>query len=189
MTTHTDRFTQLDATLALAFIELPVAEVHGTVVGAIASHMKTGVSPDLLKLIEPDADSSLGQYAQLNELLYDMYRENSERLIEGKENFDLLMPSDDEPIEIRTASLGAWARGYLLGLLHSNLFSIDQLPESGPEIARDMLQISEASAGGDEEREEEFALAELHEYLKVGAQLIFEFIYAERAKKAPAQPQ
>jgi uncharacterized protein YgfB (UPF0149 family) len=189
MTSHSDRFTQLDATLALAFIDLPVAEVHGTVAGAIASHMKTGVTPDLLKLIEPDADSSLGHYSQLNELLYDLYRETSEWLIEGKEKFDLLLPSDDEPLEIRTASVAAWARGYLLGLLHTNLFGIDQIPESGSEIARDMLQISEASAGADEEKEEDFALAELHEYLKVGAQLIFEFIYAERASKAPAQTQ
>jgi uncharacterized protein YgfB (UPF0149 family) len=189
MTSNTDRFTQIEAALALASIDLSPSEAHATVVGAIANHMKTGLTPDLLTLIEPNASSTMAQYAQLNVLLHDLYRENGELLIEGKEDFDILLPSDEEPLEVRTESLAAWARGFLLGLLYNNVFSIDQLPESGAEIARDMLQISEASAGADDEKVEDFALAELHEYLKVGAQLIFEFIYAERASKMPAQAQ
>ena len=59
------------------------------------------------------------------------------------------------------------------------------MPENGAEIARDFMQISEATAGQDDEVEEDWALAELQEYIKVGAQLIFEFIYSERAAKAP----
>lgn len=189
MSSTTDRITQIDAAVSLSGLDLAAAEVHGTVVGAIANHMKTGTSPNLLQLIEPNADAGSGQFAPLNELLYDLYRENSELLLEGKENFDLLLPSEDEPLELRTESLAAWTKGFLLGLLHNNAFSIDQLPENGAEIARDMIQISEAAAGAGDENEEDWALAELHEYLKVGAQLIFEFIYAERASESPQQTQ
>lgn len=189
MTSAVDRFIQIESTLALAGLELSASELHATVVGAIANHMKCGQSPDLLKLIEPEAKASDGRYAQLNELLYDIYRETSELLLEGKENFDLLLPAEDEPLAVRTEAIASWARGYLLGLLYNNAFSIDQLPESGAEIARDVMQIAEASAGEDDEQEEDWALAELHEYLKVGSQLIFEFIYSERASKAPDTPQ
>ncbi len=189
MSSTTDRFTQLEAAIALSGLEIQASEVHGILVGAIANHMKSGLSPNLLQLVEPNADAGSGQYAPLNELLYDLYREFSETLLEGKEDFDLLLPGDDEDIGIRTESLAAWAKGYLLGLMHNNAFGLDQLPDSGAEIARDMLQISEATAGVDQEDEEDWALAELHEYLKVGAQLIFEFIYTERASQAPAQPQ
>lgn len=185
----TERFNQIEATTALTGIELPAAEIHGTVVGAIANHMKSGITPDLLKLVEPEADSQDGRYTQLTELLYDLYRENSELLLEGKEDFDLLLPDDNTSLEERTENLAAWAKGYLLGLLYNSAFSIDQIPESGAEIARDIMQISEAAAGADGEKEEDWALAELREYLKVGAQLIFEFIYTERAKKASAQTQ
>lgn len=185
----TDRYTQIEAALALAGLELPAAEVHGTIVGAIANHMKSGVSPNLLQLFEPGADQGSGQYAPFNELLYDLYRENSELLLEGKESYELVMPTEDEPLAVRTEQLAAWARGYLLGLMYNDAFSLDQLPESGAEIARDMMQISEAAAGADDEREEDFALAELHEYLKVGSQLIFEFIYSERAQAMPEQAQ
>jgi len=182
-----DRYTQIEATLALANVELSVSEVHGTVVGAIANHLKTGLTPDLLKLIEPSADGNDGRYSQLNELLYDMYRENSEVLFESKEGYELLLPDDEESIGVRVDGLAMWSKGYLLGLLFNNQFSIDQLPESGAEIARDMMEIAEAGAGADDEQEEDWALGELEEYIKVGSQLIFEFIYSERSSDAPKE--
>lgn len=185
----TDRFTQIEATLALADLELSVSEVHGTIVGAITNHMKSGVTPDLLKLIEPEANADDGRFSQLNELLYDLYRENSETLLASQAGLTPLLPSDDENLALRVDGLATWCKGYLLGLLYNNAFSIDQIPESGAEIARDMMEIAEASAGVDDEQEEDWALSELEEYIKVGAQLIFEFIYAERAAAAPPTSQ
>ena len=184
-----DRYTQVEATLALADIELSVSELHGTIVGTIANHLKTGVSPDLLKLVEPGSDANDGRFSQLSELLYDLYRENSEVLFESKEGYDLLLPDDDENINIRVEALANWSRGYLLGLLYNDRFSVDQLPESGSEIARDMMEIAEAAAGADDEQEEDWALGELEEYIKVGSQLIFEFIYSERSSDAPKTQQ
>lgn len=190
MTNLTDRYTQIEATLALAGVEaLSPSEVHGTVVGAIANHLKTGMTPDLLKLIEPESDANDGRFTQLSELLYELYREVSELLFESKEGFELILPDEDESIEVRVDGIANWSKGYLLGLLYNNAFSIDQLPENGAEIARDMIEISEAGAGADSEKEEDWALSELHEYVKVGSQLIFEFIYSERTADAPAQEQ
>jgi len=110
-------------------------------------------------------------------------------LFESNEGFDLVLPGDDESIDVRVEGIATWAKGYLLGLLYNNVFSIDQLPESGAEIARDMIEISEAAAGADSEKEEDWALAELHEYVKVGSQLIFEFIYSERTVEASTSEQ
>ena len=177
---------EIDAALSLANIEMSASEVHGTVVGSIANHLKTGVSPDLLKLIEPQASGDEDHFSQLNTLLYDLYRDSSELLFEGKEGFDLLLPDEDDALLVRADGLAAWAKGFILGLLYNNAFSIDQLPENAPEIVRDMMQISEAAAGADDEQDEDWALAELHEYLKVGAQLVFEFIYSERAAMSPS---
>lgn len=184
-----DRYTQVETTLALTGLELSVSEVHGTVVGAIANHLKTGLTPDLLKLIEPNADANDGRYTQLTELLYDLYRENSEVMFESKEGYGLLLPDEDEAIHVRVDGLSSWSKGYLLGLLYNDRFSMDQLPESGSEIARDMMEIAEAGAGADEEQEEDWALGELEEYVKVGSQLIFEFIYSERSSDAPKAKQ
>jgi len=180
MSNLTDRFTQIEATLDLASIEeLTPSELHGTVVGAMCNHMKSGMTPDLLKLIEPSADANDGRFTQVTALLYELYRETSELLIETKDGFDLILPSDDESIETRVEGVATWCKGFILGLLYNDAFSIDQLPESGAEIARDLMEIAEAAAGAGDEQEEDWALAELHEYIKVGSQLIFEFIYSE----------
>ncbi len=189
MTNTVDRFTAIEATIALAGLEISPSELHGTVIGAIANHLKTGMSPDLLKLVEPSADANDGRFSQLSSMLYEMYREYSELLFNGGEGFELVLPDDDESIGIQVEGIATWTKGFLLGLLYNDLFSIDQIPESGAEIARDMIEISEAGAGEDTETEEEWALAELQEYVNVGSQLIFEFIYSERSKDAPETTQ
>lgn len=190
MSEQADYYLQIESTLALAGLDsLTPSEVHGTVVGAIANHLKTGMTPDLLKLVEPEADANDGRFAPVSEMLYELYRETSEILFDSKEGFELVLPDDDAPLAQRVDGLATWSKGYLLGLLYNDLFSIDQLPESGAEIARDMIEISEVGSGADSEREEAWALAELEEYLKVGSQLIFEFIYSERAADAPTLSQ
>ena len=189
MPNSVDRYIQIESALVLSGIEISASEVHGTIVGAIANHMKSGQSPDLLRLVEPNADPNDGRFAQLSETLYDLYRENSGFLLEGKEGFNLLMPDDDESINARAEALASWSRGYILGLLYNEAFSIDQLPDNGPEIVRDIMQIAEAAAGSDNEQEEGWALAELEEYIKVGCQLVFEFIYSQRASDAPPLKQ
>ncbi len=189
MTNATDRFTQIEATIALSGLELTTSEVHGTIVGAIANHLKTGLTPDLLKLIEPEADANDGRFSQLNTMLYDIYRETSEILFNGGEGFYLVLPDDDAPLGVQVEGIATWSKGYLLGLLYNDVFGIDQIPESGAEIARDMMEIAEAGVGDAPEEEESWALAELQEYIKVGSQLIFEFIYSERSADAPQTKQ
>ena len=187
MTNPSDRYTQIEALLDSSACELSVSEVHGTVVGAVANHLQSGISPNLLKLIEPGADPDDEGHARLREALNDMYREATEQLLAASEDYDLLLPDENEALDVRTDGLATWARGYVLGLLYNDAFRVDQLPESGPEIARDIMQIAEVDAGMADEKEEDWALAELHEYIKVGSQLIFEFIYAARASEAPEQ--
>lgn len=190
MSNLVDRFTQIEATLDLAGIqELSPSEVHGTIMGSICNHMKSGHTPDLLKLIEPEADQNDGRFNQLKETLYDLYRDNTEMLLESKEGFGLILPDEEERIDVRVEGIATWCKGFLLGLLYNNAFSIDQIPESGSEIVRDMMEIAEAASGFDGDNEEDWALAELEEYVKVGSQLVFEFIYSERSSGAPETAQ
>ncbi|MEO0367689.1 MAG: UPF0149 family protein [Pseudomonadota bacterium] len=184
---QTNDYTRLAATLSLLELEISPSESHGVLVGAIINHLKSGQSPDLLKLIEPEADANESRFQNLAEVVYELYRETSDTLFEATENFDLLLPDDTAPLDVRTEELANWCKGFLLGLLHNNAFGIDELSANGAEIARDFIEISEAAAGNDDEKEEDWALAELHEYVKVGAQLIFEFCYSERAQPASDQ--
>ncbi len=182
-------YEQLGVVLELAQLDVTASEVHGIVAGAIVNHLKTGKTPDLLKLIEPTADAAQGRFSNLLTLVYEVYRQTSDHLFDDSTQFDILLPDDDEPIEFRADELASWCKGYVLGLLHNDAFSIDQLPSNSPEIVRDFIDISEAAGGLDDEEEEDWALTELHEYVKVGAQLIFEFTYAEKVSDGPTTLQ
>ena len=63
MPDRSDRYTQIESTLALADVtELTPSELHGTVVGAIVNHLKTGITPNLLTLIAPEAKAEDGRF-------------------------------------------------------------------------------------------------------------------------------
>ena len=176
-------YAQIEAAASLESIDIHPSEVHGTVVGALANHLKSGHKPDLPTLLLDQEQQSKVQ--AFIDLLHELYRENADVLLEGGEGFELMLASTEDALDMRTESLALWCRGYMLGLLYNEAFSIDQLTENGSEIARDILAISEAEAGNADDTEEDWALAELEEYVKVGVQLIFEFIYSERATEAP----
>ena len=186
--TPAERYKQLDSALNLASRSESPSEVHGLIIGCISNHLATGIKPELIGLMTggetPEGTSSLA------DLIYEVYRENSELLFNSDDIFDLLIPDDDATVVLRTEALAEWCQGYILGLLHSDQLAIDQLPEDGPEIARDILSISEAGPSeGDDAQKDEWALAELQEYVKVGVQLVFEFIYQSRASKQSAVPE
>ena len=186
--TPAERYTQLDSALKLADRSESPSEVHGLIIGCVSNHLATSVKPSLIDLFM--GDEKQGNVSGLVELIYEIYRESSELLFNSDDIFDLLTPDDDVEVDSRTEALAEWCQGYMLGLLHSDKLSIDQLPEDGPEIARDIMSISQAGASeGDDAQKDEWALAELQEYVKVGVQLIFEFIYQSRAAKQPQTPE
>lgn len=182
-----EQYQQLESSLQLAGLHQPSSEVHGMIIGSIANHMFTSKAPNLLNLLVGE-NNSVDTQQPLDDLLNEMYRDASEVLLENNDDYQLLLIDEDTKLSIRTESLADWCRGYLLGLLHNNTVSIDQLPEDGSEIARDILAISEAAPNEEETEEDEWALAELAEYVKVGTQLIFEFIVRVRSEQQPQTP-
>ena len=189
-----EQYQQLESSLDLAGLYQPSSEVHGLIVGCITNHMHIAKAPNLLSLLTGKTaageDESNANYAPLQDLLNELYRDTSETLLENADEFQLLLIDADAQLSTRTESLADWSRGYLLGLLQNDTIAIDQLPEDGSEIARDILAISEAGPNEEETdtEEDEWALAELEEYVKVGVQLIFEFIVRARSEQQPQAP-
>lgn len=185
-----EQHQQLESSLHLAGLYQPSSEVHGLIVGSIANHMLTTKAPNLLELLVGKSVQEK-THQPLFELLNEIYRETSEILLENNDDYQLMLIDSETQLSVRTESLADWCRGYLFGLLQNDTVAIDQLPEDGSEIARDILAISEAGPNevvGEENDEDEWALAELEEYVKVGSQLIFEFIVRSRSEQQPQAP-
>ncbi len=87
-----------------------------------------------------------------------------------------ILPDDDENLLTRVESLASWCGGFLYGLGIGEGMDIGKLSEEAQELVRDFTEISRAGMeqdDGDSGEEEERAYAELVEYVRVGAQVIF----------------
>ncbi len=152
------------------------AEAHGTLAGALCA---TGAYrlEDWLAEILPDGAAPGVAAAQLREV----YHETRAALTGTHMQFELLMPDDEQPIELRTEALSLWCNGFVYGLGTSGAPDPEQLPGDAGEIVRDLAQIMRA---GVDEREgleaNEAALAELVEFVRVGVQVVFEELGALR---------
>ena len=152
------------------------AEAHGTLAGALCA---TGAYrlEDWLADILPDGAASGDAAVRLREV-YDGTRA---ALTGTQMQFDLLMPDDEQPIELRTEALTLWCNGFVYGLGTSGAPDPEHLPGDAGEIVRDLAHIMRA---GVDEREgleaNEAALAELVEFVRVGVQVVFEELGALR---------
>jgi uncharacterized protein YgfB (UPF0149 family) len=96
----------------------------------------------------------------------------------GDLRFRLMLPSDDEPLQQRTAALSEWCQGFMHGLVAGGAADAglqdDALVTSLiSEILDDFSEITQATSVDDSE-ESERAFFELAEYVRVSAQLIYD---------------
>lgn len=86
---------------------------------------------------------------------------------------DLLLPAEGTPLFERTAALGEWCQGYLLGLAVGGVGENTPLPDDVGELIRDFTEISRAGFEVDEgDEDDEVAFTDVVEYVRVGVLLI-----------------
>jgi uncharacterized protein YgfB (UPF0149 family) len=160
------------------------SEVHGVIVGMLGA---AGCIDEagLLEVLDlpPGADPAASE-PWLDELV----AETRERLADPLFRFALVVPSDDRPLTERSASLGEWCSGLLSGVALVGMQDLAQLSPEIQEYLRDVSEIARASDYRVTEgaEEDEAAFAELVEYLRTGAMLMFESLgsRADRAARA-----
>ena len=113
---------------------------------------------------------------ECEDLLVTLFQETYRSLSERQSGFEPLLPDDADNTAARTEALAHWCEGFLHGLVSSK--QDDTLKSrlgSDPlaDIIKDVLQITRATVGEDDEDDEE-ALTEIVEYLRVAAQLVYE---------------
>jgi uncharacterized protein YgfB (UPF0149 family) len=107
-----------------------------------------------------------------------------ESLESGDMSLELLLPGDAVPVDERAANLAAWCQGFMHGLSRGAADPASLETGVTGEIVRDFSEISRAEFGADETLEEaESAYAELLEFVRVSAQLVFEELYDQRGAR------
>jgi len=178
---HQPDYSEIQHLLAQARSLADAAEAHGTLTGCLCGASSYRFEDWLREILpegraEPDAA----------ETLQALYAETVDALEQPDMSFEPLLPSDAQPLEARTAALAEWCQGFLYGLGSGPITDARRLPGEAGEIVRDFAEITRAGVDTNESEEtNEAAYAELVEFVRVGAQLLFEELAAARHTAPP----
>ncbi len=158
--------------------ELPAAEAHGCLCGALCADDDYALSRWLIEIApEPGHE---GQLEQPESVLRLLFRSTAESLQGDGMSFAPLLPDDDSPLSMRTEALAHWAQGFLYGLAAGEIGRRADLPAAVHEVLRDFAEIGRATLDQEGDAPEpdaeadEAAFAEVHEFVRVGVQLVYD---------------
>lgn len=167
--------------------ETMAAEAHGVITGVLCVSSDDESSSKWVPLLLADAaQMEAAAVKKLSLLLLFMHQNTHASLKTSDFSFDLLMPDDNLPVSTRIAALADWCRGYLLGLsVHGTDNQVGKLSlaDEKKEFIEDLIEISNVQAGQESENQAEGYLLELHEFVRVGVQAIFDENQPQAAKK------
>ena len=173
-------YAQLQRLMADCRAVTEPAEAHGSLAGALCASDSYRLDDWLAEILPEGAEQGAA-----GACLRELYDETRSALAGAQMQFELLMPDDDEPIELRAAALTLWCNGFVYGLGTGGAADPERLPGDAGEIVRDLAEITRAGVDEREgEEANEAALAELVEFVRVGVQVVFEELGALRAPPA-----
>lgn len=159
-----------DALVRIGYSE-DAAEYHGTLCGSLC--VKRPEEIDLLHLLDAGGEMAPRKDPRAQEALARLCEQSLSALQDSDMIFMPLLPDDESPLPPRVRALASWCGGFLFGLASRPRLDLKQCSEDAREILRDFTQFTKASAGEEDGEMEENAYAELVEYIRVGAQLVF----------------
>jgi uncharacterized protein YgfB (UPF0149 family) len=162
---------ELDEVVAHLRLSIRASELHGSLCGLLAADGRPGKRSVLSALhLEPGSDS-VSDHDQ--DVLDQVARQSAEELADPELGFEPLLPADDRPLPERADALVDWCRGFLGGFGLGGPAVHGRLSEEGQEILRDLGTIAASSLDFGSAEEDEDALIELHEFIRMGAMLLF----------------
>ena len=178
------RFKDFEDVLATAGSLADAAEAHGSLCGALCS-MSPYKMQDWVNEILPDGAALSDEAAAM---LEKVFTATATSFGEQGMEFEPLLPDDESPLNGRANALALWCTGFLYGLGTGHISDLEALNGDVGEIVRDFTEISRAT-GDDAEADEssEQAYAELVEFIRVAAQVVFEELLPLRRQVYPAQ--
>ena len=191
----TNDYDALRESLNNAGASLALPELHGGVCGALCAGGPTAAERWLDDFL---ADHEARNAAGVRAVGRDLERASWQAFADGELAFEPLLPSDDAPLEEQVQALAHWCHGFLngLGATAPDLVGRNSRPTATAaavataEVAEILGDFSEISRAGidDEDAADrdraDFALAELKEYARVSAQIVFEHLVERRAAAA-----
>jgi uncharacterized protein YgfB (UPF0149 family) len=171
-------YPELSQALADTTLKLHASQAHGLVCGIIVGNTEHKVDASAWQELVTGAEAS----GKVPALLQSLYMESEKQLADFLFEFDLLLPSEDDELSVRTEALSLWCQGFLVGLKLSNVPIADREPGDATEAINDLIEI--ASINYEEvvdNEEDEAAYIEFVEYVRVAVILIYQDVREQPA--------
>ena len=178
------QFKDFEDVLAGAGSLADAAEAHGSLCGALCA-MAPYKMQDWVNEILPDGSTLSDESSAMIEKVFTA---TSTSFGEQGMEFEPLLPDDEQPLNGRANALALWCTGFLYGLGTGHISDLEALNGDVGEIVRDFTEISRATGDdADADESNEQAYAELVEFIRVAAQVVFEELLPLRRQVYPAQ--
>lgn len=165
-------YDELNAVLQRIGYVDDAAEYHGALCGALSVRRPEDI--DLFGLIDTGDRAPARRDAEAQDALQRLRIETFDALADEDMSFEPLLPDDEAALVPRVQALVAWCEGFLYGLASKAGLDLQRCSEDAREIIRDFTDLTQAAVGDEADPNiEENAYAELVEYVRVGAQLVF----------------
>lgn len=157
---------EVQAAIDALRLAVPAPELHGALSGWLAGG--GGATPRwLAAVLADDAVADVEGGGALARLAAATGRQLDDRDF----GFDLLLPDDDAPLQARSGALFEWCRGFVGGFgLAAG--AAPTLSDEGREALADVARLAAAQAQDDGDDEDEAALEEIVEFVRVAALLL-----------------
>lgn len=173
-------YDELDDTVVHLKLAIPASDLHGSLCGFLAGGGRVG-KQSLIEVLHLESEAVPAGRDQA--LLERLVTQSESELADPELGFEPLLPADDRPLPERAEALVDWCRGFLGGFGLAGTEAHRKLSDEAQEILRDFGTLAASSFDFGDEGEDEDALIELHEFVRMGAMLLF----AECAKRPASQ--
>ncbi|HEY8585793.1 MAG TPA: UPF0149 family protein [Rhodanobacter sp.] len=162
---------ELDTLVRQLRLGTTASELHGSLSGYLAGGAKLP-GGGVLATLQLDGEATGAGAAELA-LLDRLARHSEAELTDVELGFEPLLPEDDRPLEERAEAMVDWCRGFLGGFGLAGAAAHANLSEEAQEVLRDLGTIAASSFDFDDADEDEDALIEVQEFVRVAAMMLF----------------
>lgn len=161
----------IDALIMRLRLGVEASELHGSLCGYLAGggSLRGGTLLAALQLEGEATSPGAGDQAVLDRLV----AESEAELDDPELGFEPRLPEDDRPLAERAEAMVDWCRGFLGGFGLAGTAAHAQLSAEAQEILRDLGTVAASSFDFGNENEDEDALIEVHEFVRMAAMLLF----------------
>jgi uncharacterized protein YgfB (UPF0149 family) len=164
-------FPELERQLSALEADMVATESHGV----LCARFCTETRPDPAAWVQEvlgQQDMNNLQVRRSQEILAHLYLQTEQLFQNTLEQFDLLMPDDQEALNIRMQALVDWCGGFLGGLGLAGLEDDESLDPEIREIMQDFVEITRMDVAIDDVEENEAAFTEIEEYVRIGVMTV-----------------